>query len=772
MPDHFTVPADPAGLDLQFRVATSALDEFALSHTPADVLRELAQNEYDAGGTELVIDLGQDALVVRGNGRTIDGAGWKRLSVMLGHGQISGSADRVEPKINGIGSKNFGLRSLFLIGDRIHVMSGGRRTILDRAKGTPPTPLLHPDSDGQPGVTLIVPYRQADDGRMLAFDHAHEAEALGTIAAELAPTLIKLAHPGAGKNLRAVVLRSGRLSRELRWRQSARADKSVPGLIRRTARLDEQGSPLAGAPQVITELEYQRAVTPPAGLRWPDVPGYFRVPTGRIRLGVSFRVRRGRMDLDTPGIFNYPIGASRSQTRFGFSVSAPFEMNENRDQLVDPQNSDRNAWLIQQAAAFAIGLLPQRLFAAFGPDAFLAFDPSAASSSTVPALGEEIRRLLRSEPCWPTQATTGRAKRPEYAAAGSLVVPVSLALAEFTASALAAKILLHSDIATRPDTRAIAVAAGAKAFTVGSLVRLRCAGQSAQDLATRLDEATEASRFFTNFPGALRDLAMQQRFAGALDACRAELTDAHKRDLRASPTTMTAAGTLASPGGLWVIDQALAGVVPSDQVLHPGLVESRTLAGLCMRFNFSAWVIKTAGRLADGSASDEERDALGHYIQGQPTLSERAWAALRRSPVLQDHRGEWTAPQDMVSRSARGAVLLEPALRFPVRADEANESLARLRFRRAVRGSDLVALALLTEQGKVAAAVMGRAASRLQKLLTRSVVNQLKSIRFLDAGQGSLTAPADAYIRSDRLVVTLGDDAPTRPACPRPCYGS
>ena len=114
----------------------------------------------------------------------------------------------------------------------------------------------------------------------------------------------------------------------------------------------------------------------------------------------------------------------------------------------------------------------------------------------------------------------------------------------------------------------------------------------------------------------------------------------------------------------------------------------------------------------------------------------------------------------MVSRAARGAALLEPALHFPARADEANESLARLRFRRAVRGSDLVALARLAEQGKVPAAVMGRAASRLQKLLTRSVVTQLKSIRFLDTGQGRLTAPADAYIRSDRLVAALGDDAP------------
>jgi len=225
-------------------------------------------------------------------------------------------------------------------------------------------------------------------------------------------------------------------------------------------------------------------------------------------------------------------------------------------------------------------LLPQRLFAAFGPDAYLAFDPGAASSSTLPALGEEISRLLRTEPCWPTQAMTGRAKRPEYAAAGSLVVPVSPALAEFTTSTLAAKALLHSGIAASPDTRAIAIAAGAKVFTVGSLVRLRCADENARNLATRLDGAAEASHFFTNFPGALRDLAVQQRCAAALDACRTELTDAHKKDLRASPTTMTAAGTLASPSTLWVVDQALAGVVPSDQVLHPGLADSRVLAGL------------------------------------------------------------------------------------------------------------------------------------------------------------------------------------------------
>ena len=136
MSDQSPIPADSEGLDFRFR--TSVLTEFALSHTPADVLRELVQNEYDADGTELTIEFGHKNLVVRGNGKTIDNAGWKRLSVMLGHGLVAGASDRIEPKANGIGSKNFGLRSLFLFGDRVHVISGGRRTILNRTAGALP----------------------------------------------------------------------------------------------------------------------------------------------------------------------------------------------------------------------------------------------------------------------------------------------------------------------------------------------------------------------------------------------------------------------------------------------------------------------------------------------------------------------------------------------------------------------------------------------------------------------------------------------------------
>ena len=76
------------GEGFQFQVGESLLKEFALSHTPADVLRELVQNQYDAGGDSMDLAFGRDHLTVRGNGRGIDSQGWKRLGVMLGTGRL------------------------------------------------------------------------------------------------------------------------------------------------------------------------------------------------------------------------------------------------------------------------------------------------------------------------------------------------------------------------------------------------------------------------------------------------------------------------------------------------------------------------------------------------------------------------------------------------------------------------------------------------------------------------------------------------------------
>ena len=108
---------DLDNLDLEFSFGESVLSEFVSGHDAFGVLRELVQNEFDAKGTKIEILFGEESVLILGNGKPIDASGWKRLSVMLGKGQVAGSDRVIEPKMNGIGSKNFGLRSLFLLGD-------------------------------------------------------------------------------------------------------------------------------------------------------------------------------------------------------------------------------------------------------------------------------------------------------------------------------------------------------------------------------------------------------------------------------------------------------------------------------------------------------------------------------------------------------------------------------------------------------------------------------------------------------------------------------
>lgn len=132
---------EAAVLPLQFSIADSVLKEFVLSHDPSAVLIELVQNEYDAEGTRLEMSFGEDSVTITGNGKPVDHAGWSRLSVMMGTGAVAGSDRTIKAKANSIGSKNFGLRSLFIYGDQIWVRSGGRQTVLDLHRGALPKPL-------------------------------------------------------------------------------------------------------------------------------------------------------------------------------------------------------------------------------------------------------------------------------------------------------------------------------------------------------------------------------------------------------------------------------------------------------------------------------------------------------------------------------------------------------------------------------------------------------------------------------------------------------
>ena len=140
------------------------------------------------------------------------------------------------------------------------------------------------------------------------------------------------------------------------------------------------------------------------------------------------------------------------------------------------------------------------------------------------------------------------------------------------------------------EFRELAISLGTKRFTVASLIRLRCAGSDIRGLSTKVDPSHESNLSYRSFPDALLNLATQKLFAGALEAHRDSLTLGNRRDLAASPTTMTAAETLAAPNTpLLIVDDSLSGAAPREETLHPELSAFRVIASLCKRSNASQW---------------------------------------------------------------------------------------------------------------------------------------------------------------------------------------
>lgn len=149
------------------KIGGSIVDQFVLGHEPTDVLRELVQNEFDADGEVMAVTFGTEQLSISGSGRPINKKGWDRLDVVIGTGRVAGdlAGAKIEPKENGIGSKNFGLRSLFLFGDRIYVRSNGRRAVQN---------LIRLATKVEPDAVDLLVYGYRREHGTIRFLHQHE----------------------------------------------------------------------------------------------------------------------------------------------------------------------------------------------------------------------------------------------------------------------------------------------------------------------------------------------------------------------------------------------------------------------------------------------------------------------------------------------------------------------------------------------------------------------------------------------------------------------
>jgi hypothetical protein len=747
---------DAAGL--RYALTSSFLEEFVKGHTVEDVLRELVQNEYDAGGSSLTVAFRGDGLQIDGNGRPIDRSGWRRLSVMVGTGTVVGDHRSVPRKENGIGSKNHGLRSLFLIGDRIYVRSGGRQTVLDIHEGTYPDPVSDPSSVGRQGAHIFVPFRVSGNGLLEAYDAARQQRDLDRLAKDLAPTLLKLAQPGAARSLNKLTVSSSVFDRTLVWNQKARLVRRhrLGGIIvERTIDLEESADSHGSRRQKISELEYQRVVDVPAELRGVSFPTYFRASGGRVRMGASIRLKRKRLDVDSAGAFYAPLGFPDSSTGCAVSINGPFQMDSDRSSIIDVGGSKWNEWLVGAAADFVLDLLEQEWIDAFGAAAYLALSP--ARHTPVSEFADRIASGLAERACWASRERIRGSKRSVLQVASHLAPGASPEL-----DALMPDDRRLDERVADPRVVEMALAAGADRFTINSAVRYRCGDEDGTGLSTKLG-ANEAN-LYEEDPELFADASFQERFAKAFERHRSQLSNANRTDLEDSARTLTAAGTLAAPSDpLWVVDEGVWDVspVPLAQRLHPRLARYGTLRRLCQDFDVSAWARGVAQAATDGEIEDDERDALYRYLLKRPeAIGRTAWPAIRAAPVFRSHRGEWIAATELVERRTIGSSRLEAALSFPSpEMARSTTLLKKLRIRSRLTGADLVRYAEVVAREPHLAESFEDTLHQLRRLLTRPTIQKLRSIAFLRSTRDRLIEPEHAYLRIAYLQRCLGPAA-------------
>jgi len=768
-----TTPSDYGyeASEFETRVGESIFEDFVRDHDPADVLRELVQNEYDAEGTKMEVRFAQNEMIVKGNGNPIDEPGWHRLSVSMGTGNISGSDESIPAKISSIGSKNAGLRSLWLFGDFIDIKSDGKKTGLIYPTKTLRTPEEDSGSRGKRGVSIRVRYRTKNRGKLTAFTASKQEQAFNQFSEDLAAVVLKLAQPDERKSLNNIRVRSDLLGREIHWRQSAHMLKdqnSLPRIralaIQRQIRVT-QTSQIESPDNVSTirEIEFQKILRPPKGFFTRDsYPKYFARSMGRVMISLSMRLIRGKLDLGHKATMFYPLGMDRAYTGNCLSVSAPFEVNKDRTDIIDTGNSDRNKWLLDQAGNLALELLTNDWYERFGPDAYLALKPDNDSDNN-----EFIARILqglKNEECWPSRA---RLRNGSYAfRKAKEVSTIEHKAVEgywFDNQEINIRFL---DDEFNPNGKAQDFATngcGVRKYTLDGLVRLRCAGTDPSDLQTNL-KTDELDLHYPSFPDNLVALSSQLRFSRAFDLAERDLSRANKIDLKFTQTTLAADGTLKSAAELYVVDSALAtdAPLPLGQRLHPELCMSKVISKLCTRFDENPWLRSTATKIASGDGSDEERKAIyGFVLEKRGRFDRTTLRILRKCPILRDDHDEWIEPENITATGVRNRRLVERALHLPHKGFAKDKELTRnLGFKTEIIPSDLMHYAALVSQSGEWDENLELALAKFDKILTTKNMRDLQTQAFLKSSTGAVGSPENLYLDNPLNRACLADNVP------------
>jgi hypothetical protein len=354
-----------------------------------DLVIELVQNDLDAGATRSEIIFGPEAVTCSGNGSPIDNAGWHRLKYVLGAGS------EVIAKRDGIGSKNHGLRSAFLIGDRILVQSGRQRIDLtvrgnDRrpddffpAVWPPMSDLSAPSS----GVRITIPYRT----RALNVPERNPLEPIGqSVLASLFEDSVKqsadrfICASAPGRSWRyELVLAHG--SRRITFEFTSSPAPRLPRFfLRECKQADNSVRGRVVARRLCIPFDIALAADDHA-----KVPRLFRRGT-RVFGEISWNVDGKLAPQSGAGGLRYPIAYPREQVSngCGFDVSGPFISGRARHSLSD---DERNTLIVRSGREAFVKLMKDQLVPLHGPRALLlTFNPQRSDRRAEDALAREL----------------------------------------------------------------------------------------------------------------------------------------------------------------------------------------------------------------------------------------------------------------------------------------------------------------------------------------------------------------------------------------------
>lgn len=346
----------------------AVVGQFLNDLSRVDLIIELVQNELDAGSRHTVIAFEEDALVCEGDGTPIDRPGWERLKYVLGAG------GEVLAKVDGIGAKNHGLRSAFLIGDTITVQSAGHRIDLtarghdtDSDRFFPAVwPRIRDAAAPSRGTRITVPYRAktivvtSGEGFPLAPPSAEDLQHLFVEAVrEAASRFIAASTPTKPWRYELTLQKYAEPTVSLVFLCAPLTGRRK-GLFRRTCHRVNPG-------QRAKLVEARLGAAFPIELAPDDrgkVPRVFR--RGKRILGeINWRVDRYENPIGATGALGYPISYSTDHVRSGngFNISGPFISGRARHSISD---DERNGDIIAAARLAFAELTARQLVPLFG----------------------------------------------------------------------------------------------------------------------------------------------------------------------------------------------------------------------------------------------------------------------------------------------------------------------------------------------------------------------------------------------------------------------